>query len=235
MATVSWRWLSLQRRATQGQAVIGSLGRFNGGERWLEDRGRLSDSHNSCDCRRSQRGLRTSLSAGQPDQPKLITETVSTRYRPPTVFGDAQGSSQTVVGTAVHYCSVAEDLAPLDLLYLYREEVLSILNRHGIAHPRVCGLAARGAELPGSVQVEILVDVMEPRAWAAVDLHSVADAIAAVIAHRVALVHCPPGAEELLPGEPMVALCPRGPRHESRVLVWPLAVAQQGSGRGSGG
>ena len=106
----------------------------------------------------------------------------------------------------MHYCWVAEDFAPLDLLYLYREEVLSILNRHGIAHPRVCGLAARGAALPQSVPVEILVDVMEARAWTAVDLHAVADAIAIVIAHPVALVHCAPGAEELLPGERMIAL-----------------------------
>ena len=101
---------------------------------------------------------------------------------------------------------MAADFAPLDLLYLYREEVLSILNKHGTAHPRVCGLAARGAELPASVPVEILVDVMEARAWAAVDLHDVADQIATVIAHQVALVHCPPGQEQLLPGEQMVAL-----------------------------
>lgn len=106
----------------------------------------------------------------------------------------------------MHYCRVPQDFAPLDLLYLYREEVLSILNRHAIADPRVCGLAARGARLPESVPVEILVDVMESRAWAAVDLHAVADAIAVVIAHRVVLVHCPPGAEELLPGEQMIAL-----------------------------
>lgn len=111
-----------------------------------------------------------------------------------------------VVDSTVHYCSVAEGFAPLDLLYLYREEVLSILNRRGISHPRVCGLAARGAELQESVPVEILVDVMESRAWAAVDLHAAADAIASVIAHPVALVHCPPGAEELLPGEQMIAL-----------------------------
>lgn len=101
---------------------------------------------------------------------------------------------------------VAEDFAPLDLLYLYREQVLSILNRDGIAHPRVCGLAARGADLPESVPVEILVDVMDSRAWAAVDLHAVAAAIAVVIVHPVALVHCPPGAEKLLPGEQMIAL-----------------------------
>lgn len=106
----------------------------------------------------------------------------------------------------MHYCLVSEQFAPLDLLYLYGEEVLSILNRHGIAHPRVCGLAARGADLPESAPVEILVDVMEARAWAAVDLHTVADAIAVVIAHPVALVHCPPGSEELLPGEQMIAL-----------------------------
>lgn len=95
---------------------------------------------------------------------------------------------------------MAEDFAPLDLLYLYREQVLSILNRDGIAHPRVRGLAARGADPAESVPVEILVDVMDSRAWAAVDLHAVADAIAVVIAHPVALVHCPPGAEKLLPG-----------------------------------
>ncbi len=101
---------------------------------------------------------------------------------------------------------MAEDFAPLDLLYLYREQVVSILNRHGIAHPRVCGLATTGTHLPESVPVEILVDVMESRAWAAVDLHAVADAVAVVIGHRVALVHCPPGREELLPGEQMISL-----------------------------
>lgn len=149
--------------------------------------------------------LRTSLSRSARTV-GTHNEPVATLCRPSTVYGDARGSSQATVGTGVHYCSVAEDFAPLDLLYLYREEVLSILNRHGIAHPRICGLASRGAELPESVPVEILVDVTESRAWAAVDLHAVADAIAAVIAHRVALVHCPPGAEQLLPGEQMIAI-----------------------------
>lgn len=99
-----------------------------------------------------------------------------------------------------------EDFAPLDLLYLYREQVLSVLNQHGIAHPRVCGLAAQGVALAPDVPVEVLVDVMEARAWAAVDLHAVADRIAALIGHGVILIHCPPGTEELLPGEQMVSL-----------------------------
>ena len=51
-------------------------------------------------------------------------------------------------GDLVHYCSVAEDFAPLDLLYLYREEVRSILNRHRIAHPRVCGERGGVAGVP---------------------------------------------------------------------------------------
>ena len=105
-----------------------------------------------------------------------------------------------------HHGAVARDFAPLDLLYLYRDQVLSILNRHGIAHPRICGLASRGAELPPQVAVEILVDVMEVRAWAAIDLHAVADEVASVIAHRVVLIHCPPGSESLLPGEQIVRL-----------------------------
>ena len=106
---------------------------------------------------------------------------------------------------------MAQDFAPLDMLYLYRENVLSILHRRGITHPRVCGLASRGAPLPESCPVEILVDVMDDplvqmRVWAAVDLHAVADEIAAAIGHAVVLTHCPPGAEKLLPGEQMVAL-----------------------------
>ena len=108
--------------------------------------------------------------------------------------------------SAVHYWMVAEDFSPLDLLYLYREAVLSILNRHGISHPRVRGLAARGADLPASVPVELLVEVTESRALEAGDLQAVADLIAAVIAHPVALVHCPPGTEELPAGEQMIAL-----------------------------
>jgi len=101
---------------------------------------------------------------------------------------------------------MATDFAPLDLLYLYREEVLSILNRPGISHARLCGLAAMGAHLPTTVPVEILVDAMESRAWAAVDLHAVADSVANVIAHPVVLVQCPPGQERLMPGEQMVSL-----------------------------
>ncbi len=99
-----------------------------------------------------------------------------------------------------------EDFAPLDLLYLYREQVLSVLNQAGIAHPRVCGLAASGANLPTSVPVEVLVDVIEARAWAAVDLHAVADRVANLIGHPVLLVHCSPGLEDLLPGERMIGL-----------------------------
>lgn len=98
------------------------------------------------------------------------------------------------------------NFAPLDLLYLYREDVLSILGREGIWHPRVCGLAARGADLPPSVPVEIFVDVMEARSWAAVDLHRVASQLAHLIGHDVVLSHCPPGEEDLLPGEQIVAL-----------------------------
>lgn len=142
---------------------------------------------------------------GHLDQPKLATKTESSRNTV-MIGGSPSRSGKPRAMGGVHYCRVADDFAPLDLLCLYREEVLSILNRNGIAHPRICGLAARGAALPQTVPVEILVDVMESRAWAAVDLHAVADAIASVIAHPVALVHCAPGAEELLPGEQMIAL-----------------------------
>lgn len=109
-------------------------------------------------------------------------------------------------GRAASIGLVPADFAPLDLLYLYRDNVLSILHGHGISHPRVCGLAARGADLPAGVPVEILVDVMEARAWAAVDLHAVADEIAQLVGHPVALIHCPPGTEQLQPGEQMVRL-----------------------------
>jgi hypothetical protein len=48
--------------------------------------------------------------------------------------------------------------------------------------------------------------VTESRALEAGDLQAVADLIAVVIAHPVALVHCPPGTEELPAGEQMIAL-----------------------------
>ena len=99
-----------------------------------------------------------------------------------------------------------EDFVPLDLLYLYKEDVLSILNRHGLGHPRVRGTAARGAKLPVSVPLEILVDVLDPSDWAAADLEGVADEIARVIEHEAIVVHCPPGEERLLPGEQMLRL-----------------------------
>ena len=40
------------------------------------------------------------------------------------------------------------------MTFLYREEVLGILTKRGIAHRRVCGLATRGVQLPASLPVD---------------------------------------------------------------------------------
>lgn len=44
-------------------------------------------------------------------------------------------------GPIGHHEEVARDFAPLDLLYLYRDQVLSILTRHGIAPRESAGLS----------------------------------------------------------------------------------------------
>lgn len=95
------------------------------------------------------------------------------------------------------------DFPPLDLLYLYREQVHSILAGYDMSHPRVVGLAARGADMPAGWPVEILVSVLEVRERPAIDLHHAADELAVLIGHEVVLQHCEPGSERLLEGEEM--------------------------------
>lgn len=95
------------------------------------------------------------------------------------------------------------DFPPIDQLYLYREQVHSILAGHDMSHPRVVGLAARNADMPASWPIEILVSVLEFRERPAIDLHQAANELAELIGHEVVLQHCEPGAERLLDGEEM--------------------------------
>lgn len=98
------------------------------------------------------------------------------------------------------------DLPPLEVLYLYRDQVVSILADHEMSHPRVVGLAAQGSDMPATWPIEILVSVLDHRERPATDLHRAADELAAVIGYQVVLQHCAPGSEHLLEGEEMRSL-----------------------------
>ena len=82
---------------------------------------------------------------------------------------------------------VPSQFAPLDLLSIYREEVLSILGRNGLASPRVTGLVAGGANLPDAVPVELLVD-REHQDEIAAELGGAERDLAALIGRPVRLV-----------------------------------------------
>ncbi|MCA0296937.1 MAG: hypothetical protein LCH96_16825 [Actinobacteria bacterium] len=117
-----------------------------------------------------------------------------------TVGGSAGPHHVSTPGQEVHPIA---DFPPLDLLYLYREQVHSILAGHDMSHPRIVGLAARGSDMPSGWPIEILVSVLEFRERPAVDLHRAAEDLAELIGHEVVLQHCEPGNERLLEGDEM--------------------------------
>lgn len=95
---------------------------------------------------------------------------------------------------------------PLEVLYLYRDQVISILVEHEMSHPRVVGLAAQGRDMPATWPIEILVSVLDQRERPATDLHRAAAELAVLLEHEVVLQHCAPGSERLLEGEEMRSL-----------------------------
>lgn len=101
---------------------------------------------------------------------------------------------------------MAGSLPQLELLFLHRDGIREVLRRHDMWHVRVCGLAAKGMALAAGVPVELLVDVVDARYRAAIDLHEAAGEIASMIGHPVVVIHCRPGEEQLLDGEDLRSL-----------------------------
>ncbi len=83
---------------------------------------------------------------------------------------------------------MTRDFAPLDPISLYRDEVLSILGRNGLASPRLDEPLASGADTPTGTPFPLRVDDARPAGAGPADLGRVEHEIAALVGRPVRLV-----------------------------------------------